>query len=202
MNETLKITGVILAGGQGRRMGEKDKGLIELGGLPLISHITNSLQSQCNKLLINANRNKARYSQYGYDVISDEESGFQGPLAGMAAAMKYTDDDWIITVPCDGPYVATDYVARMRNALQRDGADIAVARDEQRLQPVYALIRVSLLPDLEVFLKAGERKIERWFRQHKLVEVDFIDSALMFENFNTPEQLQAYHDQTPDALND
>lgn len=197
-----KVTGVVLAGGQGRRMGALDKGLLELDAKPLIEHIIKGLLPQCAHLLINANRNIARYKQYGLAVIADAQTGFQGPLAGMATGMAAAmetagdgdgdGDGWIITVPCDAPYVAADYVARMLKAALAGGADVAVARDAQRWQPVYALIKTTLLADLNAYLQAGERKIDRWYQQQRWLEVDFSDAPAMFENFNTAEQLKDY----------
>ncbi len=186
-----QITGVVLAGGLGRRMGEQDKGLVVFNKKPLIEHIITSLQPQCASLIINANRNIDTYSQYGFAVASDLHSGFQGPLAGIAASMRACNTEWIITVPCDGPHVHKDYVERMRLALLEGAGQIAVARDQHRLQPVYALISADLVLDLEAYLRSGERKIDRWYQQYNLIEVDFSYNAAMFENFNTPEQLNA-----------
>lgn len=190
--QNLGITGVVLAGGQGRRMGQQDKGLLQLKDRPLIAHILDAFNPQCDAVLINANQNHQRYAQLGHKVVTDTHFGFQGPLAGMACALAASKAPWLVTVPCDGPVVATDYVARMLAAVQEANVSLAVARDTERLQPVYALLSASLLPSLQAFLESGERKIDRWYQQHQRQEVDFSDWPQMFENFNTPEQLEEY----------
>ena len=180
------ITAVILAGGQGRRMGGEDKGLLELHGRPLIALLIEQLESQAVDIVINANRNRQRYREFGYPVISDELGGFQGPLAGIASALAAVDSEYILTLPCDGPRLVEDYVARFVVAHAQHGAAIHVAFDGERLQPVHALIRSDLLPSLEEFLAAGERKIDRWYALHDFAEVDFSDCAEMFGNINSP----------------
>ena len=184
------ITAVILAGGQGRRMGGTDKGLIELDGRLLIEILVESLQKQTPNIVINANRNQSSYEAYGYPVISDELEDFQGPLAGFASAIPVVETDYILTLPCDGPFLADDFVERFTNAQNTSGAPICVAHDSERLQPVYALIDTSLQNSLLGFLESGERKIDRWYAQHDFAQVDFSDQRRMFENINTPEDRQ------------
>lgn len=184
----LCTTGVILAGGQGRRMGGIDKGLLELQGRPLVEYVLQALQPQVAAILISANRNQARYQQYQHPVISDQLAGYQGPLAGFAAAMQRVNTDYVLTVPCDAPELAPDTVARLFGALQREQAELAVADDGERLQPVHALIPVSLLPSLQSFLAQGNRKIDLWYAQHQMARADFSDCRGMFRNINTPEQ--------------
>lgn len=185
---TTDITGVILAGGRGSRMGGQDKGLIDFNGLPLVEHLLNALQPQTGAVLINANRNHERYQRYGLPVVNDELSGFQGPLAGFAAAMQEAKTAYIMTVPCDGPTIAPDMAERLLQALQQNDAELAVAHDGERLQPVHALIPVSLLPSLLAFLENGDRKIDLWYAQHRMARADFADCRDMFRNINTPEQ--------------
>ncbi len=185
---TPRITGVILAGGRGSRMGGQDKGLLEWHGRPLVEYLLEALQPQVDAILINANRNQARYQQYHYPVISDELSDYQGPLAGFAAAMQAAQTDYILTIPCDAPELAADAAARLLTALQREQAEIAVAHDGERLQPVHALLPVSLLPSLQAFLAKGDRKIDLWYAQHRMVSVDFSDCRSTFRNINTPQQ--------------
>ncbi len=180
------ITAVILAGGQGRRMGGEDKGLLEFNGRPLVALLIEQLERQAVDIVINANRNQARYVEFGYPVISDELSDYQGPLAGIASAMAAVANEYILTLPCDGPRLAEDYVARFVGAQSQQGAPILVAFDGERLQPVHALIRTDLRPSLEEFLAAGERKIDRWYALHDFAEVDFSDCAEMFRNINSP----------------
>jgi molybdenum cofactor guanylyltransferase len=180
------ITAVILAGGQGRRMGGQDKGLIEIDGRVLAAILIDQLEPQVSNILINANRNRERYQDFGYPVVSDQLDDYQGPLAGFACAMNAVDTDFILTLPCDGPLLATDYVARFIASQAQTGAPICVADDGERLQPVHALIRVDLLSSLNSFLDSGDRKIDRWYAMHDFVHTDFSDCAGMFHNINTP----------------
>ena len=187
MSEQMKndVTAVILAGGQGRRLGGLDKGLVEYNGRPLIDHILEVITLQCNEVIINANRNRDIYAAYDHRIVSDEMTGFQGPLAGFAAAMTASDTDYIITLPCDGPFVPANLVERLAEALEKEDADIAVAHDGKRMQPVYALISRSLLPDLHAFLDKGERKIDIWYARHATALADFSDVPETFFNINT-----------------
>lgn len=180
------ITAVILAGGQGRRMGGEDKGLIEFDGKPLVAILLQQLRQQGVAIVINANRNLEQYRQFGCPVISDQLENFQGPLAGFASAMAAVDSEFILTLPCDGPLLAQDYVARFIAAYTANEAPVLVADDGERLQPVHAMIRVDLLPSLIAFLDSGDRKIDRWYAQHDFARVDFSDCAHMFRNINTP----------------
>lgn len=186
-----QISGVILAGGMGRRLDGQDKGLVELNGRALVDHLLAALNQQLDKVVINANRNQAIYQSYGVPVVSDELHDFQGPLAGFASVLQQIDTPWMLTVPCDGPRIAPDMAVRMLAAVQDEDAELAVAHDGERLQPVHALLPVALLDSLRDFLAGGERKIDRWYAQHKMVAVDFSDVPEVFRNMNTPEQQQA-----------
>jgi len=179
------ITGVILAGGQGQRMGGRDKGLVPFRGRPLVAWVIAAMTPQVAVLVINANRNLDAYGALGYPVIPDGLEGFQGPLAGFATAMAAVSTPWIVTAPCDGPFLAPDLVARLGAALIGEGAEIAVASDGQRLQPVYALIPVRLAPSLHAFLAAGERKIDLWYARHRVALADLGDRPGSFANVNT-----------------
>ncbi len=194
---TADITGAILAGGQGRRMGGVDKGLILFEGRPLIEHVLARLQPQVSNILISANRNQHQYARYGFPVVSDDHSGFAGPLAGFAALLKQCPTDWLVVVPCDAPLLPADLVRRLAQARNDANADIAVAHDGARLQPVHVLLGRHLLPSLEGYLDAGERKIALWYRQHHVVEVNFGDCAEAFANLNAPEDHQQLSTQTP-----
>ncbi len=185
------ITAVILAGGQGRRMSGQDKGLLEFNGEALIGILLRKLERQAVATVINANRNLDRYRAYGLPVISDRLENYQGPLAGIARAMDFVDSDFILTLPCDGPVIAADYVERFIASHNHSGAPICVACDAERLQPVHALIRVDLLASLNQFLDSGDRKIDRWYAQHDFVRTDFSDCADMFRNINTPSDQQS-----------
>lgn len=182
------ITAVILAGGRGRRMEGADKGLMELDGRPLIGHILDAIEPQVNQVLINANRNTDDYASYGYAVIPDELENYQGPLAGFAAAMTQATTRYIVTLPCDGPHVPANMVQRLSSAMKQSQADVAVAHDGTRLQPVHAMITVSLLPSLKEFLDAGNRKIDLWYAKHKMALADFSDNPEIFNNINTPQE--------------
>lgn len=195
-----RITGIILAGGRGSRMGGQDKGLLEWQGRPLVEHLIAALQPQVETLFINANRNHARYQQYRYPVIGDEQSDYQGPLAGFAAAMQTATTEYILTVPCDAPELAADTAERLLAVLQREQAELAVAHDGERLQPVYALLPIRLLPSLQAFLAQGERKVDRWYAQHRMALADFSDCRSMFRNVNTPAQYTALTQQPAPLL--
>ena len=187
------ISAVILAGGKGRRLQGQDKGLVIYKGKPLIEHVIERIQPQVGNIIINANRNHHAYAKYGYEIMSDEMSDFQGPLAGFATAMKIVKTDYIMTLPCDGPTPPRDLVARLSSALVAYGEDasncIAVAHDGEWLQAVHALIPIALINSLEKFLATNDRKIDRWYQQHNLIKVDFSDQPDSFFNINKKEQL-------------
>ncbi len=186
------VTGVILAGGMGRRMGGIDKGWVKLNGTALIQWSIKALSLQVDALLINANRNLERYQTLGYTVVADTMSDFQGPLAGFAAAMATADTDYIVTAPCDSPLLPLDLVSRLFIALGHQH-QLAVAHDGQRLQPVFALIPVFMLPDLLTFLHQGGRKIDLWYARHTMAIADFSHCPECFNNVNTPQQLATMH---------
>jgi molybdenum cofactor guanylyltransferase len=183
-----QITAVILAGGRGRRMGGADKGLVEFNGRPLIAHVIDALAPQARSLMINANRNLVRYQQFGYPVIADSITDYQGPLAGFLAAMEVVETPYIVTVPCDGPLLTDTLIERLVAARERESAEIAVAHDGQRMQPVYALIPVTLKPSLQRYLDGGDRKIDLWYARHRVALADFSDLPATFVNINTEEE--------------
>lgn len=188
-----EISVVILAGGQGRRMGGVDKGWTIFAGRPLIVHVLSRLQGQADTLLINANRSLDAYRDLGVPVIEDRESGFQGPLMGIWSGMMAASTPWVMVVPCDTPALPLDLVSRLGAGLHGDGgeSDIAVAHDGERAHPVVALIRRSLADDLGAALAAGERKIDRWYARHAWRYVDFSDRPEAFANLNSPEDKAA-----------
>lgn len=189
----LTVTGVILAGGQGRRMGGQDKGLIPYRKRPLIEHIIRLLKPQVDEIIINANRNIEQYQEYSYPIIQDTLTDFCGPLAGMLSAMQACQTDFILTCPCDSPEISPHYRQRMMETLFANQADIAVAYDGKRLQPVFCLIPRRLAENLEQYLNGGDRKIDLWFAQHNTVTVDFSDQVNSFVNFNYPDDIAAHH---------
>ena len=185
------ITGVILAGGQARRMQGQDKGLVLLNNKPMIEYVIETLKPQVGKLLINANRSHDKYSAYGFELISDELSGYQGPLAGMASSLNKIQTPYMLTVPCDSPFITNDLVKRLITALEAEDADISVAHNGERLQPVFCLMKKELLTSMKQFLDEGERKIDKWFNQHKMTIADFADIPETFDNLNTIEDIQS-----------
>ena len=187
---SLRIDAVILAGGQARRMGGQDKGLVELIGKPMIEHAIDRIRPQVKEILINANRNQSRYALYSDTVFGDEDSGFLGPLAGMVAAMGKTQADLLLVVPCDCPCLPTDLVPRLKAAMDAADADVAVASDGEYEQPVVMLLKPSLRDSMKAFLDAGERKIDFWYAKHKVAVESFADQPNAFVNVNTPEQVE------------
>ncbi len=191
MIERQQITALILAGGKGRRMGGRDKGLLPFGDGLLVGQVLAAILPQVGAVMINANRHQVEYAQLGYPVVADTLAGFQGPLAGFLAGLEQLQTEYLMTLPCDGPIVVADLALRLANGLEDAGADIAVAHDGKRLQPVYALLHRRVLPDLRAALAEGERKIDRWYPRNAWVTVDFSDVPEQFSNINTPEDYAA-----------
>lgn len=185
------ITGVILAGGLGRRMGGVDKGLQLLGGKALVRHVAERLAPQVGDLIINANRSQADYGALGYRLLADEITGFAGPLAGLHAALAASTTPLVLTVPCDSPYLPLDLAARLHTALLAAGANLAIARAAGRVHPVFCLCRAALAPELEAFLRNGGRRVMDWCAEAACIEVDFDDQPAAFSNFNTLADLAA-----------
>lgn len=194
---TRGISGAILAGGLGRRMGGLDKGLQRLQGRPLVEWVAERLGPQVDEMLLNANRNAVIYRQLGFSVVPDRIEGFAGPLAGLHAALSAATHPLVVTVPCDSPFFPGDLVARLHDALEEGARDLAIARTPDRLHPVFCLCRRSLLPGLADFLNSGERRVQAWCGRVNAVEVMFADGDGAFENINTPDQLEAR--QPPDG---
>ena len=191
-----KITGVILAGGLGRRMGGIDKGLQELRGQPMVHWVVERLAPQVDELLINANQNAERYAAFGHRVVPDQIPDFAGPLAGLHAALSAATHPLVATAPCDSPFLPADLVSRLLAALTAANADLAVARTFEQPHPVFCLCKREVLPHLTEFLESGGRKIDRWYSTLNIVEVAFDDEAAAFENINTREELSRF-DQVP-----
>jgi molybdenum cofactor guanylyltransferase len=185
-----QITGLILAGGRGSRMGGVDKGLQNYRGLPLAMHALLRLSPQVGQVMINANRNLGAYESFGAPVWPDALPDFSGPLAGFLAGLDHCETPYLVTVPCDTPLFPTDLVARLSSALEAQGAEIAMARTGAQVQPVFTLMKTSLLESLVRFTEGGGRKIDRWTAQHHTVEVDFDDESA-FANANTQDELVA-----------
>jgi len=183
-----ELTGLILAGGQGRRMGGVDKGLVAFRGRPLVAHVRDRLVGRVAELLINANRSEGDYAPLADRVIGDAEGGFQGPLMGIYSGLCAARTPWLVVAPCDTPSLPRELVPRLLAG--RGDADIAVACDGERLHPVVALIRTALADDLAAALAGGERKIDRWYARHAWRRVDFSDCPAAFANLNTEDEKQ------------
>lgn len=198
---TEAITGLILAGGRGARMGGLDKGLQNFRGLSLALQTLMRLQLQSlapQEVLINANRNLSAYESLGVQVWPDSLSDYAGPLAGFLTGLERCETPLLLTVPCDTPLFPLDLIERLHQALVAQGADIAMAAAPEadgtvRPQPVFCLLRVDLLESLVAFTQAGGRKIDAWTAQHRCATVPFdlpSDSPQAFSNANTLQELQ------------
>jgi molybdopterin-guanine dinucleotide biosynthesis protein A len=186
---TIEVTGVVLAGGQGSRMGGVDKGLQPFRGRPMVAHVIERFAPQVDELLVNANRNPAEYERFGHRVIADEVPGFAGPLAGFERGLAHAAGALVATVPCDSPFLPADLVRRLRAALEANAADLAVARTGEQPHPVFCLMRRTVHASLAAFLASGQRKIDRWYASLKVAEVPFDDEPDAFLNINTREEL-------------
>lgn len=189
-NPRESVTGLVLAGGLARRMGGGDKGLVELAGRPMIEYVLDALRPQVGSVMINANRNLERYAVYGHPVIADELEGFLGPLAGVASVLPHVATEFVLAVPCDAPLLSADLARRLVDACVAARADLAVASDGQRLQPVFMLLRSTVAPGLRAYLAGGGRKIDTWFAQVRLAQADFSDEPDCFVNVNEPAERQ------------
>jgi molybdopterin-guanine dinucleotide biosynthesis protein A len=197
------VTGVILAGGLGRRMGSVDKGLQPLQGRPMVAHVLDRLRPQVDALIVNANQNAEAYAALGASsgarVVPDAVGGFAGPLAGLHAGMTAATTPLCVTVPCDSPFLPTDLVARLRDALEASAAQLAVAKTFDQPHPVFALVRRDVVEHLAHFLESGGRKIDAWYATLRVVEVAFDDEAAAFENINTRDELARFEAREPNA---
>lgn len=189
------IAAVVLAGGEGRRMGGVDKGLMDIAGRPTAAWALERLGPQAAQLMINANRSLDDYRRLTGHVVSDEpgntDEPFAGPLAGFLAAMNATTAAWLLTLPCDAPFAPPDLARRFADILMREKTRIAVAEAGGRLQPAHAMMATDLRTDLAQALAAGERKVMRWVQKHPYSVVNFDDHPDAFINMNTPEELAA-----------
>jgi molybdopterin-guanine dinucleotide biosynthesis protein A len=183
------VTGIVLAGGQGRRMGGVDKGLQLLHGRPMIAAVLERLKPQVAEILINANQNPDQYARFGHRVVPDAIGGFAGPLAGLHACLGEAKHELVLTVPCDSPFLPFDLLSRLQEHMGE--SDLAVAKTGDQPHPVFALVRTSVRENLETFLSKGGRKIDAWYAGLKVVEVRFDDEAEAFRNINTLEELKS-----------
>jgi molybdenum cofactor guanylyltransferase len=184
-----KVTGVILAGGLARRMNNQDKGLIRFKGQPMVSYAIAAMSTIADQTIINANRNIVEYRQFGLPVVSDQTDSFDGPLAGVLTAMLFAETGILLVMPCDSPLVKADHLQKLLSARAENDADVAVAFDGERLHPVFLAIKISLQPSLQAYLQSGQRKIDLWLGQHKMIKVDFSTEPEIFININSMAEL-------------
>lgn len=186
MNGKLPITGLILAGGQGKRMGGTDKGLVIYAGKPLVDRAIECLAPQVDELLISANRNLEQYATRGYRVVQDSLPDFQGPLAGILIGLQTVRHEWMLTVPCDLPYLPLDLAAHL--IAEASGASAVFARDAGRDHPAVLLLSKACLSGLIDYLEKGERSIKGFLGRVDAASVTFPDPAA-FRNINEISQL-------------
>lgn len=194
------ITGLILAGGRGSRMGHVDKGLQLFRGQPMAAHVLARLAPQVAGVAINANQNLDTYATLGVPVWPDDLTGFEGPLAGLETGLRRCGTALLVTAPCDSPFLPTDLARRLLSALTAQDADLALAETEEaddsgalriQPQPVFALVKAAALPHLSAYLAGGGRRMDGWYDRIKVVRVRF-DDASAFRNINTLRELQQY----------
>ena len=196
----IKITGLILAGGRGSRMGSVDKGLQFFNGRPMAAHVLARFQPQVDEILINANRSIEEYEKFGHRVIADAIDGFAGPLAGLHIGMRHAAHPLVATVPCDSPFLPLDLIARLTAAMQNSDAELAVAKTFDQPHPVFCLAKTALAPHLQAFLESGQRKIDKWYATLNVVEVQFDDEEAAFSNINTVEELKSFEHSSANRL--
>jgi len=191
------ITGVVLAGGEGRRMGGADKGLQPFAGRALTAVVLERLRPQVDRLVISANRNLDAYRAFGCPVITDTTPGHAGPLAGLQAAFAGTDTPLLLSAPCDSPCLPPDLAHRLLAALQAGAGGLAVPRSGGRVHRAFCLARRELAPCLDAFLAAGGRRLGAWHAEVQAIEVDFDDLPAAFDNINTLAELASGAATTP-----
>ena len=182
------INAVILAGGQGSRLGGLDKGLLELKNRPLIQHVIDRIQPQVSNIMISANRNIGTYSNFGFEVYEDDIPDFAGPLAGILKALEHCQSEWLLIAPSDSPFISNDLVQRLSESIEDN--KVAIPYDGKYLHPTFALVHKSLTSSLKLFLQQGERKARVWMQRQKHTTVDFSDQADAFININTEDDLK------------
>lgn len=195
MIERSDITGLILAGGLGRRMSTDGQGTNKaftlFDGRPMIEHVIERMRPQVGNLMLNANQDLSRFEALGLPVVSDQIEGFAGPLAGLHSGLSVATTPWLVTCPCDTPFIPADLVDRLADALADGRDDLAVACTGDQAHPVFALVNCRLLENLTEFLSSGGRKIDAWYAPLRVVQVDFGDEG-PFRNLNTPADLARY----------
>ena len=195
-----QITAMLLAGGRGSRMGHVDKGLQPFRGATMAEHVLRRLAPQVGRVAINANQNLDAYAAFGAPVWPDDLEGFAGPLAGLETGLRHCTTVYLVTAPCDSPFLPPDLVARLAHAMETSGVDLALAETEEagddgalrvQPQPVFALVKKSALPQLSAYLAGGGRRMDGWYGSIRVARVRF-DDASAFRNINTLHELQQY----------
>lgn len=191
MSDAPLISAIVLAGGEGRRMGGEDKGLLQLKNKALVEWVLARIVPQVSEVLISANRNLETYAALGYSVLPDKTEGYAGPLAGIARGLLDAHHDLVLSVPCDTPFLPDDLVARLYRALIDNAADLAVPDTGDRIHPAICLMRRPVGASLARYLAEGGRKVQDWQATRQCARADFRDTAPFFVNINNPEQLAA-----------
>ena len=191
------VTGLILAGGKGSRMGGVDKGLQAFRGKRLVDHVYERFAPQVGGIIINANQNHEEYKTFGVRVVSDAIAGYAGPLAGLHAGLSVSKRPFLASVPCDSPFLPVDLIERLYRRIDDSGAELAVAKTGEQPHPVFSLMRRTVLDHLADFLKDGGRKIDAWYATLNVVEVGFDDEPEAFSNINTREELRTWENAPP-----
>lgn len=191
MHDQHCISGAILAGGRGQRMGGADKGLMPFLGRPLISHVIEILRPQVERIIVSANRNQDRYAQLGVPVVSDREGGFSGPLAGVARVLEELTAPYVMIVPCDMPLLPPNLVMSLMAALTIHDGEAAIASGSGRLQPLCILTKRDVGENLMRYRESGRAKVTEWVLGLRHCIVDFTERAEAFCNINTPDNLHS-----------
>lgn len=182
------LTALILAGGEGRRMGGEDKGLISWQGRPFIDYALDAIPADISRTLISCNRNIDQYQKYG-ETVQDNDARYEGPLAGIYAAMRVATTPFIFVLPCDSPLLPKDLYQYLVSAIKASDADICYVDDGIQKQYLFALIRTNLEQSLKDYLAAGNRQVHRWYKQHQFIEANLSEQQSAFRNVNRREDL-------------
>jgi molybdenum cofactor guanylyltransferase len=184
MDSQTKVTGVILAGGLARRMNNRDKGLVPFKGRAMVGYAIDAMSAVTDQTIINANRNISEYETFGLPVVSDQTASFDGPLAGVLTAMLFAKTGVLLVMPCDSPNFKSNHLKRLLASLTEQ-QDVAVAYDGERLHPVFLAIKTALRPSLQDYLQNGQRKVETWLGQQRMVKIDYSHEPGIFININS-----------------
>jgi molybdopterin-guanine dinucleotide biosynthesis protein A len=186
MHGQTKVTGAILAGGLARRMGGRDKGLLVYRGRPLLAYAVDAMTPIVDELLISANRNLDRYRQFGFPVLRDASAAFDGPLAGILAALRHMQGKGtLLTMPCDSPLITSAHLQKLLLTLMESNAECCTAFDGERVHPIFLALHADLADSLEAFLAGGQRKVGLWLERRRCVKADFSGTPEIFTNINT-----------------